>query len=466
MTSSRALFLVVLAGTAARLGFGWGIGLGIDESYMVVAGRGPLQLGYFDHPLVSWWMSQGAARLFGSEAAVLLRLPFILLFALSTWLMARLGAAVATPRAGLWAAIAFNLAPVFGITTGGWVLPDGPLICALLGMALCLLRALPSRNWGWWIGTGLCAGLAMLSKYTAVLPIAGFGLFLLADPRHRPWLLRPQPYVAGLLAAIVFSPVILWNAQHGWASLAFQGGRAQAARFLPFGPLTTLGGEALFLLPWIWAGLLIAAWHAWRTQEWRTRLLCWMAAPAIVLFAVVSLWSRQVLSHWASPGYVMLFPLLGAWLADRAWAPSAARATAVLLGVTLLLVTSEVRLGWLPIQGDPALQARDWTALRPALLAYNLPIAATSWSDTGKVGIGLGRDIPVFCLNTDAREFRFSTTPPSTGDVVIVAPRRTLAQMQAAYGGVFQRIETATPVHIGATELPVYIGRDLIAWPR
>ena len=40
------------------------------------------------------------------------------------------------------------------------------------------------------------------------------------------------------------------------------------------------------------------------------------AFTPILLFTAVSLWSRNVLFHWAAPGYLFLFPLLGAWL-DR-----------------------------------------------------------------------------------------------------------------------------------------------------
>jgi 4-amino-4-deoxy-L-arabinose transferase-like glycosyltransferase len=450
------LFRLILITAALRIAWAAGIGLGIDESYMLVAGRGPLQFGYFDHPLMSWWLSRGIADLSGSEAAVIVRLPFIALFALSTWMMAKLAGG---GRAGLWAAIAFNLAPVFGVTTGTWVLPDGPLIAALLGMALCLTRAIRATGWRWWIGGGICAGLAMLSKYTAVLPIAGLGFYLLAC--RRDWLARPQPYVAALLAALVFSPTIVWNAGHGWASLAFQGGRAAAAQLHPLGPLVTLGGEALFLLPWIWAGLI---WAGWRYRRSQPLLVC-MALPPILLFMILSLWSRQILFHWAAPGYLMLFPPLGTWLAERAWAPRAARATGALIGLALVLVVSEVRLGWLPLAGDSALQAGDWTALRPALRPLGLPIAGTSWSDTGKIGIGMGPDVAVFCLNRDAREFRFSTTPPQSGDVLIVAPRRSLAQMQSTYAANFASIEAGPVVRVGATDMPTYIGRHLITWP-
>jgi 4-amino-4-deoxy-L-arabinose transferase-like glycosyltransferase len=376
--------------------------------------------------------------------------------------MFRATAVIAGERAGFWAALAFNLAPVMGVTSGSWVLPDGPLVAALLGVAWF---ALQPGSWRSWIGLGVCAGLAMLSKYTAVLPLAGLAAFFLVDRTQRIWLRRPHPYVAVLVALVVFSPVVIWNAGNGWASLAFQGGRAAASRLNVFGPVVTLAGEALFLLPWIWAGLMLVLWRGWRAVDMRVRLLCWMAWPAIVLFAVVSLWSRQVLFHWATPGYLMLFPLLGAYLADRDWAPRVAKITVGVLALAMLLVTSEVRLPWAPLPANTTLALRDWHALRPALLATGLPVAATSWSDAGKAGIGLGPDVPIYCLNVDAREFRFATQPPSRGDVVIVAPRRTLASMRQTYRGEFESIEALPPVLVGGAEIPIFIGRGLKVWP-
>lgn len=433
---------------------------------MVVAGRGALRLGYFDHPLVSWWMARSVADAFGTETALLVRLPFIAMFAVSTWLMAKLTASLFSPRAGLWAAVAFNLAPVFGVTAGGWVLPDGPLVAALLGAAYCLSKALPSRGWNWWLGAGVCAGVALLSKYTAVLTLGGAVIYLLTQRTHRVWLMRPQPYVATLLALAVFSPALIWNIQNGWASLAFQSGRAAAARLQPFGPLITLAGEALFLLPWIWAGLMLVFWRGLRggPAHWRSWLLTCLGAPPIVLFTVVSLWSRQVLFHWAAPGYLMVFPLLGVWLSERDWAPRAAKWTAGFVAMLAVAVIIVVRL--VPL--ETTLQARDWTELRPQLAARGLfgqPIAAPSWSDAGKIGIGLGPDIALFCLNVDAREFRFSTAPPQSGDVLIVAPRRTPAQMTAAYGDTFASIEAIAPVQVGHTDIPLYMGHGLKHWP-
>src|SRR5580693_1862993 len=95
----RQLILLIVITTALRLAFGAAIGLGVDESYMVSAGR-VLSLGYFDHPPASWWLSWASTHLFGSEAPIVARLPFILLFALTTWLMTRLGEELGGPRAG------------------------------------------------------------------------------------------------------------------------------------------------------------------------------------------------------------------------------------------------------------------------------------------------------------------------------------------------------------------------------
>ena len=478
MTPRRALAALIAASTALRLLMAWALGLGIDESYMVAAGR-QFHLGYFDHPPLSWWMATAASNLTGSDAAWVVRLPFIAIFALSTWLLWRLTARLFDENSATWAALAFNLAPVFGVTTGGWVLPDGPLICALLAAALCLVEALENGRISWWLTAGLAAGLALLSKYSAGLVLLGALAALLTQPAHRVWLSRPQPYLAALLALLMFSPVLAWNAGHGWASFAFQGDRAAAARFQPFGPLRVFAGEALFLLPWIWFGLILVWLRGLRAGPANPRswLLCCLASGPILLFAVVSLWSRNTLFHWASPGYLFLFPLLGAALAKYPRARIWAKATAILVCALLLLVAGEIRLGWLA-RLDPRLQAAelqavDWTPLRATLAARGLlatSVAATNWADAGKIDYALGGNPVVFCLNKDSREYGFLPAPRPGQDLLIVAPRQTPAQIAAAYGGLFDSIETLPPAEVplpghGTIPFALYLAHDLRGFP-
>ena len=459
--------------TLVRLAFGASLGLGVDESYMVTAGR-VLSLGYFDHPPASWWLSWAAAHLFGSEAAILVRLPFIALFALSTWLMFRLG--------GFWAALLLNLSPVFGVTTGTWVLPDGPLDCALLGAALCLLRALERGKLAWWLGTGLCAGLALFSKYSAILTLAGAGIFLLTSPSHRRLLATPKPWLALIIALLIFSPVLIWNAQHGWASFAFQGGRAEGLRFHPLAPLVTLAGEALFVLPWIWLPMM-AVWIAALRRgprDWRSWLLCCLAAPPIVLFALISAWSSQrVLFHWAAPGYLMLFPLLGEAVASRMNQPQVRRlvwGTAAFVVLAVAVVATQVRFDWLPITAfvrrDPDLDAIDWTSLRDALaLQPGTIIAVPNWRDAGKIAYALGPQVTTLCLNRDGRQFNLAF-PPSRfigDDMLILAPEHG-DRVPEELGGIFDTIEPLAPVmvrHAGRALLTVSVFRatKLRRWP-
>jgi hypothetical protein len=489
---TRLVLLLILGTFVLRVAAAWAIGLGVDESYMVAAGR-TLRMGYFDHPPAAWWLSWGAAHLAGTEAPVVVRLPFTLLFALSTWLMYRLGTVVAGRRAGLWAGVLLNLSPVFSLTTGDWVLPDGPLDCALLGAALCLMQALPRGRRGslpWWAGAGLCAGLALFSKYSAILTIGGAGLYLLTQPAHRRWLRQPHPYGAGLLAALVFAPVIAWNAANGWASFAFQGARAAAAHLHPLAPFATLGGEALFVLPWIWLAMMLVLAAALRRGPlfWRDWLLAWLALPPIVAFALIALWSSQrVLFHWAAPGYLMLFPLLGAWVARhldnrhlRRTLAGTAAALVVLAGVVAVQVRTDVLhpiVAAFTHGADPDLQGIDWTSLRAELAArglldrQGLVVGATNWRDAGKIAYALGPDVTVICLNTDARQFGFGVTPADLlgRDVLILAPDHP-DRVVADYASLFASIAPLPPVairHAGRdlATVGVFLGHRLLAWP-
>jgi hypothetical protein len=483
----RAALLLILGTTLLRIAFGWALGLGVDESYMVSAGR-VLSLSYYDHPPAAWWLAWGAAHLAGSEMPLVVRLPFVLLFALSTWLMYRLGAAIADARAGFWAAVLLNLSPVFGVTSGTWVLPDGPLDCALLGAALCLVHALDRATLGWWLGAGLCCGLALLSKYSAALVIAGALLYLNSSNRHRHWLVRPQPWLAAMVAGLVFSPVLLWNVTHGWASFAFQGDRAFGRNFQPLAPFVTLAGEALFVLPWIWLPLMAVFVCAIRRgpAEWRSWLLCCLAAPPIVVFALVSAWSGQrVLFHWAAPGYLMLFPLLGRAIALRVERPLVRRTlagTAVFVIAALSVVATQVRFDWLHAavasvsRKDPTVEAIDWTPLRDQLAARGLLRTGTivgvpNWRDAGKIAIALGPGVTVVCLNRDSRQFGIAFPPARFvgNDLLILAPDHP-ERVPEEFGGSFASLARISDIairHAGRTlqSVAVFDARHLRAEP-
>jgi 4-amino-4-deoxy-L-arabinose transferase-like glycosyltransferase len=488
--ATRAVLILIAATLVARIVFGFSLGLGIDESYTVATGRHP-QLSTFDHPPAAWWLAWGAGRLFATESGLALRLPFIALFALTTWLMYRLTAFLFDERSGFWAAATLNLAPVLPWTSGTWILPDGPLNAALVAGAYAAARAVfgarPTASW-WWLAAGACGGLALLSKLHGVFLFAGVGLFLLTSAEHRRWLLSPWPYAGAIVAAAVFLPVIVWNAQHAWVSFAFQGGRARLQGIDLLGPLAALGGQALFLLPWLWLPLVVCLGKALLkgpADDRRWMMACLAIGP-ILVFTGISLNGTHVLYHWAAPGYLMAFPLLGAEVAAaiarhdrrvRAWLI----ATAASLAALLAAVTATSYLPWPAIAGprgkavpDPLLESVDWRELGPELEARGLAgrpgffVAATRWHEAGKIDYALGGGLPVLCLCRDARGYgvlmRAQAHLGGTG--LIIGRNLSPEQIKAVFAAYFDSIEPMPPITITragrpALVLSAYLGHGL-----
>lgn len=488
----HAVLLVIATTLVARLIFGAALGLGIDESYTVATARHP-QLSQFDHPPAAWWLAWAASQLSGTENGFALRLPFMLLCALTTWLMFRLTALLFGEKAGFWAAATLNLAPVIGWTSGTWILPDGPLNAALVaGTWAVALAVLGARSTAplWWIAAGACGGLALLAKFHGAFLFAGTGLFLISSPRHRRWLASPWPYAGVLVTVLVFLPVIVWNQQHGWVSVAFQGGRVHGQGISPLGPLVALAGQALYLLPWLWLPLVACLLKALLEGPGDDRrwLLACLAIGPILAFTAVGLAGVRVLPHWAAPGYLMLFPLLGAEVAAaieagnryvRPWL----MATAASLVILLAGVTIVARLPWPAIELPagkripyPLEESLDWSDLEAELARRGLTdkpgifIAGTRWHEAGKIDYALGGKLPVLCLCRDPRGYGLITRPEAHigEDALIIGRRLTTERIRAAYGPYFTSIEELAPIiitHAGAAafELSVYLGHGLRA---
>ena len=424
--TARTLLLIMAVTGLLRLGLAGVIGLSVDESYTVSISR-QLVLSYFDHPPLHMWLVGTWARLTGLEQPLILRLPDIAMFGASTWLMYRLSASVYGHRAGLWSALALNLAPVFTLNTAGGILPDGPLVLFCLLAVWCFTRAVlvpapdPQRLW-WMLGAGTTAGLALLSKYMALFTVLSLGVYLLSC--RRCLLATPAPWLAALLVVILFVPVLLWNYTHHWASFKFQGSRALPSAFSVQRAALDFGGQLLYLLPWIALGLLVALARAVRRgpRDEAGWLFACLAVAPIVAFSLAGLWTT-VLPHWPAIGWLFTFPLLGQWLAEieqtRARLPRRiATATASFLALVVLLVAGQAATGWMErlwpgvANSDPTLDFLDWRGLRSRVARLDLHhraliVATVSWIDAGKADYALHGTIPVICLSDDARQFGF-----------------------------------------------------------
>jgi 4-amino-4-deoxy-L-arabinose transferase-like glycosyltransferase len=259
-----------------------------DEAYYWVWSRA-LAPGYLDHPpMVAVWIRIGT--LIAEPTALGVRLLGPLSAALGTWMLADAAERLLPGRqAGLIAGCMLN-ATLF-LAVGSVVMtPDSPLIFFWTATIWALVRLVQGGRSRWWWAVGLFAGLALLSKYTAVLLWAGIGLWLLITPSMRRWLLHPAPWLAGLFGALLFVPVLLWNQAHGWAGFLRQGGRigewqvGRAAHYL--GEL--IGSQAGLATPGVWVlclgGIVLAIRQGWKTRDPGWSLLACLTVPAALVF--------------------------------------------------------------------------------------------------------------------------------------------------------------------------------------
>ena len=435
LRDARLAARIIAVATVLRLLVATVLPLGIDESYTAVVARG-LSLSYFDHPPAVFWMAHAAAAI-GGESPLALRWPFVILFALTSWLLFQLTSRLFSSRAGVWAVLAAQLIPVFSLSAGSWVLPDGSLLCASIAAALALSYAVPvvaarepeealSGSWVPWIALGIALGGAGLSKYHAALLGAGVAAFMVTDTSARRWFTRPQPYVAVLLAMASVIPVFVWNAQHDWVSFRFQAGRAAGGGSPITALLQNIAGQAGYLLPWFWVALVVLLFRGLRAgpRDRATWFCCCLGAAPVVVFTLASLGGRPGLPHWPAPGFFMLLPLLGAAIVrweERAPATAHRRMrVAGLVYVALLtIVVTHAATGWMARlvptlhRADPAFELLEYRSLRDTLMARGILqpakfVATTDWIRGAKIGYALGPARPVLLLNDDARHFPFT----------------------------------------------------------
>ena len=180
-TPEAAVAALIAVTAAARVLIAWATGLCFGESYYFSCALHP-SLSYFDHPPLSILIASLSFALGGEPSRLLLRAPFIALFAGTTWLLFLLGRRLFGAWAGFWAALLLNLSPIFTLSVGLFFQPEGPLMFFWVACAWCLAHVLlgaPARRaLRWWAAAGAMLGLGMLSKYAAVLLVAGAGLYV------------------------------------------------------------------------------------------------------------------------------------------------------------------------------------------------------------------------------------------------------------------------------------------------
>ncbi len=321
LSPARTALLLVAASLLFHVAYAGLVALSPQEAYYWSWSR-RLALSYFDHPPLAAWTIRAATEIFGDERA---RHPAgggAATPASSSSSSSWPGGASSASGLRCWPPPSALLAP---ITSLGQVVitPDAPL---LSGWAACLyftVRALDEEDGRWLLAAGLATGLAALGKYTAFMLVPQLGLALLLDPRGRRLIASPWPWLGLALAALAFSPVLLWNADRHFVSFLFQSeGRTSTFAFRPVLVGRFIGLQALSVSPLLWLALMAAPFLAarrWREPGWRVAAT--FSLPLVLLMLVISPF-HWVKMNWGAPAYPAALLALGAltlegW--DRAW---------------------------------------------------------------------------------------------------------------------------------------------------
>ena len=288
-----------------------------DEMYYWVYSQ-RLALSYLDHPpLVAWLIAAGTA-IFG-DTTFGVRSSLVPLSLLGAWLFYLYGATMGGRTTGLMCVLALAVMPFFTVS-GLLMTPDAPMIVAWAAALYCFKRGLIDDHPAAFYGLGLAMGLGLVAKYTIALLAPAALLFMLIDRRARRWFFRPQPYIAVLIAILIFLPVLIWNWQNDWASFLFQGTRrlfenpdfsAYLIVVYAIALLSPVAALAAFFV-------LGPARRQLEPDQRKRRFMLIMTLVPLAVFAIYGLFS-VIRFHWTLPPWIALMPLIMTALVQHVW---------------------------------------------------------------------------------------------------------------------------------------------------
>ena len=274
-----------------------------------------MDLSFYDHPpLVAWLIWLGTAVAGDTEFGV--RIGAFLCGLITMGFLYALAQNLYDKSTAIRTALLLAILP-FTFATGFLMTTDAPVMAAWAATLYYMERALIANRSSAWLGMGIAFGLGILSKYTlGLLGIAAL-LFAIVDPAARRWLIRPHPYLAALLALLLFSPVIIWNLEHHWSSIVFQSSRVRGVGDDLFSLHLMLVDLLVLLSP---VGLAAALWallpknqpNGSEMAHRRKLFVCIFTGVPLVIFIVLSMFD-SLRFHWTAPLWLAIVPTM-AWM--------------------------------------------------------------------------------------------------------------------------------------------------------
>jgi 4-amino-4-deoxy-L-arabinose transferase-like glycosyltransferase len=338
-----------------------------------------LAFGYYSKPpMVAWLIAATTALCGNGEACVRLSAPLIHLAA--ALVVYGIGRRLFNARVGFWAALVYATLP--GVSFSAVVLStDAPLLFFWALGLYAFVRALQHNSWRWWLLLGIAVGFGLLSKYAMVFFVASAVIYLIIERRTVKATLPgfgPRLAAAFAVAALIYSPNLLWNAANGFVSYAHTEDNVNLSGTLfRFDSLLEfIGAQFGVFGPLLFAALILilVRWRGW-IRDRRMLLLVCFTLPTLALMIGQAFLSRAN-ANWAAPVYVAGSVLVTAWALDAIGnAASVWRGRALMLtgsvilhlgaiaALCVFLVATYGRPDALPSKADPFKRVRGWSEI-------------------------------------------------------------------------------------------------------
>jgi 4-amino-4-deoxy-L-arabinose transferase-like glycosyltransferase len=329
-----------------------------------------LAFGYFSKPPMIAWLIAITTGLFGdSEAATRLAAP--VLHTVTALLVFALAQSLYDARIAFWSALVFATAPAVWFSSG-LITTDVPLLLFWCLALLALHRTLMTRSMAWAAVLGTAIGLGFMSKYAMIYFIVCGGLYFGVSRGNAWFLWSRQGLVAVLIATLLALPNILWNLEHGMATLGHTAANAHwdGNRFNPGELLEFVGAQFGLFGPLLFCALI---WGALTLrQRLRSPADAYLVCFVLPILAIVMLQAFISRAHanWAAPAYVAASVLVVVWLMRTrrlSWAVPASVAIHTVLGLILCAMILSPSLVHALGRDNSFKQVRGWDVMGAAV---------------------------------------------------------------------------------------------------
>jgi 4-amino-4-deoxy-L-arabinose transferase-like glycosyltransferase len=357
---------IVLGLTLFRLWFCTHHELVPDEAYYWLWAK-HLDWCYRDKgPLVAWLIAMGTG--IAGDNVFGVRWTGVLLGGGTAWQLYSAARRLFDERIAGRVLVLACLVPLFAIGSILMTIDSPSVFLWALGLNLAWKSVTEGRRRDWLL-FGLVIGLGVLAKFTNILQLASFGLFLLLQPERRRLLWSGRMITCLTMVGLCLVPMLWWNMVHQWpnaGALSSRSGIDAGFHLHPgeFGKF--LEEQFLVTSPLLYLVMLGSVLGLFLTARKEVRILFLLCdfLPITLTFAFFSL-NAAGKGNWTAPALIsgLILTVVG-W---ERWTPLRKNWKRGVMVVTLLVATVETvavhETSWLHLKSDPLKRIRGWSDL-------------------------------------------------------------------------------------------------------